>query len=57
MRNQVFNFFLAQQMWRQAEATAERRKNMECSSVDRLIADALLVNVCRRAAELLNTTY
>ena len=54
MTNQVFNFFLAKQMWCQAEATAERRQDMECSRVDRLIADALLVNVCRRAAELLN---
>jgi hypothetical protein len=53
MTHQVFNFFLAKRNWREAEATAERLKDWDCARVDRLIADAALENLRRRAAELL----
>jgi hypothetical protein len=55
MTHQVFNLFLAKRNWLEAEATAKRRKDFDCSRVDRLIADAALDNLRRRAAELLST--
>lgn len=54
MTHQVVNLFLAKRNWIEAEATAERRKDFDCSRVDRLIADAALDNLRRRAAELLS---